>query len=196
MGRHTHRRITRATLRSVVTASVRLGATGMVTLALLGLAACSTGAASAGITSVDGEILSTAQPLASDCAGVSVIVDFGILNSAKIDECVEVTAETPAADILNQARVTLAGTDAYGDAVVCRVNDLPSASDTVTVDGHDPFIESCASMPPEFAYWALWVKQGTPDWGYAMVGVSDLMLKPGESIGLVFTTGTSTPTPS
>jgi hypothetical protein len=51
-------------------------------------------------------------------------------------------------------------------------------------------------MPPEFAYWALWVKQGNTDWGYAMVGVSDLTLKPGDSIGLVFTTGTSTPTPS
>jgi hypothetical protein len=168
----------------------------MVTLAMLSLAACSTGAASAGITSVDGEILSTAQPLASDCAGVTVIVDFGILSSTRIDECVEVSKETPAADILSQARVTLAGTDEYGDAVVCRVNDLPSVSDPVTVDGHEPFIESCASMPPEFAYWALWVKQGTPDWGYAMVGVGDLMLKPGDSIGLVFTTGTSTPTPS
>ena len=196
MGRHVHRRITRATLRGAVTATVRLGATTMVTLAMFGLAACSTGGASAGVTSVDGKILSTAQPLASDCAGVTVVVDFGILNSTKIDECVEVSTKTPAADILNQASVTLAGTDDYGDAVVCRVNELPSASDTVTVDGHDPFIESCASMPPEFAYWALWVKQGSTDWGYAMEGVSDLMLKPGDSIGLVFTTGTTTPTPS
>lgn len=188
MGRHAHRRITRATLRSA--------ATGMVTLALIGLAGCSTGGATAGVTTVDGEILSTAAPLAGDCAGVTVIVDFGILNTMKIDECVEVTTETPAADILDQARITLAGTDEYGDAVVCRVNELPSASDTVTVDGYAPFTESCASMPPEFAYWALWVKQGTPDWGYAMVGVSDLTLKPGDSVGLVFTTGTSTPTPS
>ena len=188
MGRHAHRRITRATLRSA--------ATGMVTLALIGLAGCSTGGATAGVTTVDGEIMSTAAPLAGDCAGVTVIVDFGILNTMKIDECVEVTTETPAADILDQARITLAGTDDYGDAVVCRVNELPSASDTVTVDGHAPFTESCASMPPEFAYWALWVKQGTPDWGYAMVGVSDVTLKPGDSIGLVFTTGSSTPTPS
>jgi hypothetical protein len=196
MGRHVHRRITRATLRDAVTATVRLGATTMVTLAMFGLAACSTGGASAGVTSVDGKILSTAQPLASDCAGVTVVVEFDILDAQRIDECVEVSTETPAADILNQARVTLAGTDAYGDAVVCRVNDLPSVSTSVTVDGHDPFIESCASMPPEFAYWALWVKQGSTDWGYAMEGVSDLMLKPGDSIGLVFTTGTSTPTPS
>jgi hypothetical protein len=174
----------------------RFGAVGILALAMLGLAACSTGVASAGVTSVDGEIMTTAAPLAGDCAGVSVIVDFGILNAMKIDECVEVSAETPAADILNQARVTLAGTDDYGDAVVCRVNDLPSVSNPVTVDGHAPFTESCASMPPEFAYWALWVKQGNTDWGYAMVGISDLTLKPGDSIGLVFTTGTSTPTPS
>jgi hypothetical protein len=196
MGRHVHRRISRATLRSTVKATVRLGATGMVTLAMLGLAACSTGVASAGVTSVDGEIMTTAAPLPGACAGVSVVVEFDILDAQRIDECVEVSTETPAADILNQARVTLAGTDDYGDAVVCRVNELPSASDTVTVDGHEPFIESCASMPPEFAYWALWVKQGSTDWGYAMEGVSDLMLKPGDSIGLVFTTGTTTPTPS
>jgi hypothetical protein len=174
----------------------RFGAVGILAVAMLSLAACSTGVASAGVTSVDGEIMTTAAPLAGDCAGVSVIVDFGILNAMKVEECVEVSAETPAADILNQARVTLAGTDAYGDAVVCRVNDLPSVSTSVTVDGHAPFTESCASMPPEFAYWAVWVKQGSTDWGYAMVGVIDLTLKPGESIGLVFTTGTSTPTPS
>ena len=196
MGRHTHQRVTRTTLLSAATATMRVGAAGLATLALFGLVACSSGGTAAGVTTVDGEIMTTAAPLAGDCAGVSVIVDFDILDSQRIDECVEVTTETPAADILNQARVTLAGTDEYGDAVVCRVNDLPSVSDPVTVDGHEPFIESCASMPPEFAYWALWVKQGSTDWGYAMVGVSDLLLKPGDSIGLVFTTGTSTPTPS
>jgi len=196
MGQDTHRRSQRANLRSSTTAVRRVSATGLLTLSLLSLVACSTGGASAGVTTVDGEIMTTAAPLAGDCSGVRVIVDFGILNATKLEACVEVATEAPAADILNQARVTLAGTVDYGDAVVCRVNELPSASAPVTVDGHDPFTESCASMPPEFAYWALWVKQGTPDWGYATVGVSDLMLGPGESIGLVFTTGTSTPTPS
>lgn len=196
MGRDTHRRILRTNLRPVTTAALRVSATGVLALSVLGLVACATGGAVAGPASLDGEILTTAEPLAGDCAGVSVIVDFGILNSTRMSDCVEVTTETPAADILNRANVSLAGTDDYGDAVVCRVNDLPSATTPVAVDGHDPFIESCSSMPPEFAYWALWVKQGTPDWGYAMVGVSDLLLKPGESIGLVFTTGTTTPTPS
>lgn len=196
MDRLTRRRISHTALRTSTVSTLRLGAASALAVSLLGLTACSTGGAIAGTSSVDGEILSTAQPLAGDCAGVSVVVDFGVLNATKIDECVDVVSETPATDILNRARVTLNGTDDYGDAVVCRVNSLPSASTPVTVDGHDPFIESCASMPPEFAYWALWVKQGVPDWGYAMVGVGDLVLKPGESIGLVFTTGTSTPTPS
>jgi hypothetical protein len=51
-------------------------------------------------------------------------------------------------------------------------------------------------MPPEFAYWAVWVKQGTPDWQYAMVGAGDLTVRPGDSLGLAFTTGTTTPTPN
>lgn len=165
-------------------------------VATLGLSGCATGTANAGGTSVDGEVMTTAQPITSDCSGVSVIVDFGALDAPAVNECVTISQTTPAREVLASAGVTLRGTDDYGDAVVCRVNDLPDATTPVNVDGHDPFIETCASMPPEFAYWALWVKQGSPDWGYALVGVGDLTLNPGESIGLVFTTGTATPTPS
>ncbi len=168
----------------------------LVLAATLGLTGCATGAVNAGGTSVDGAIMTTAQPVTSDCGGVRVIVDFGLLDTRAVNACVTVSQATPAREVLASAGVTLQGTDAYGDAVVCRVNDLPDATTPVNVDGHDPFVETCASMPPEFAYWALWVKQGTPDWGYAMVGVGDLELNPGESIGLVFTTGTATPTPS
>ena len=185
----THRRI--AVLLSV--AALVLVVTGT-------LAGCATGPASAGggvgTTSIDGAVMSTAQPLTADCVGVRVIVDFGILDASPISECVDIDANSSAVDVLADAGVTLTGTADYGDAVVCRVNDLPNAIAPVQVDGHDPFTETCASMPPEFAYWALWVKQGSPDWGYALVGVTDLVLNPGESIGLVFTTGTSTPTPS
>jgi hypothetical protein len=136
------------------------------------------------------------QPAGTLCDGVTVVVDFGILNEPAIDGCVDVQALSPALDVLKTAGVTVSGTDAYGSAVVCRVNDNPSAETAIEVEGYDSYTESCASMPPEFAYWALWVKQGTPDWQYAMVGASDLSVAPGDSVGLVFTSGTTTPTPN
>jgi hypothetical protein len=51
-------------------------------------------------------------------------------------------------------------------------------------------------MPPAYAYWALWVK-ATPDadWAYAQEGIGTLEVEPGQSVGLVYTTGTETPTP-
>lgn len=136
------------------------------------------------------------QPADSSCGGVSVIVDFGILDELAIADCVDVQTDSPVLEVLKTAGVTVAGTDAYGTAVVCRVNDNPSADVAIEVEGHNPHKESCASMPPEFAYWALWVKQGTPDWQYAMVGAGDLSVAPGDSVGLVFTSGTTTPAPN
>jgi hypothetical protein len=140
--------------------------------------------------------MTTSQPLVSSCAGVAVVVDFGILNESEIETCVDISAEAQALDVLSTAGVTVAGTDDYGTAVVCRVNDAPASDVPIVVEGYAPHTESCASMPPEFAYWAVWVKQGTPDWQYAMVGAGDLTVRPGDSLGLAFTTGTTTPTPN
>ena len=157
---------------------------------------CSSVTATAGGTSIDGAVMSTAEPMVSDCAGVTVIIDFSLLNAPRVDECVALAEPEPALDVLARAGASVTGTDSYGTAIVCRVNNRPSSSEQIVVPGHDAFVEPCTTMPPEFAYWALWVKQGSPSWEYAMVGVADLTLSPGDSVGLVFTTGTSTPTPN
>ena len=80
--------------------------------------------------------------------------------------------------------------------MVCRVNSLPATDKPFTVPGHDPYTEACTDMAPEYAYWALWVKTANGTWDYAAEGVSTQQVKPGDSIGLVFTTGGATPTPS
>ena len=97
---------------------------------------------------------------------------------------------------METAGVTTEGTVEYGDQIVCRVNDRPAHDETVVVDGEASFTETCAAMPAAYAYWALWVKS-TPDadWAYAQQGLGSLQTTAGESIGLVFTTGTETPTP-
>lgn len=116
---------------------------------------------------------------------VNLYVDFGSLDSgSKIEKCIEAFEETPASDILKAAKLETQGTEKYGDLVVCRVNGLPDSSR-----------ESCKDMPAEDAYWALIIKEGEPfplpfntagEWGWAEVGVAELKLHPGDSLGLVF----------
>jgi len=135
---------------------------------------------------------------AESCTGTTVVVNYGLLSPERDTACVEFEAERAlASDVLSLAGFGTEGTGTYGDQIVCRVNGLPSESEAFEVEGEDPYIESCADMPPAFAYWALWVKApGSDEWAYAEEGVGTLMLEPGSTIGLVFSTGGDTPTPS
>ena len=143
-------------------------------------------------------------PTSTDCAGVRVVVNFDVLGVAggaesgpkDISACAPLTSGTETvADALAAVTITTEGTAKYGDQVVCRVNALPAADKPFTVPGHDPYTETCATMAPEFAYWSLWIKKGAAAWDYAAEGVATQKVAPGDSIGLVFTTGGATPTP-
>lgn len=130
------------------------------------------------------------------CDGVIVNVNFGILSDDAIAECVEFDSQTALAkDVLAFAGVDTEGTDAYGDMVVCRVNSLPSPTEEIVIEGEDPYLETCLEMPPAFAFWALWHKDGDSAWDYASEGVGTLMVAPGESLGLGFSSGTEIVTP-
>lgn len=131
-----------------------------------------------------------------ECEGIEVVVNFGILGKRQAT-CVEATGEVNAKELLADAGFLTEGTKSYGDQIVCRVNGLPSATEAIEVEGQEPHLESCNDMPPAFAYWALWVKaDAEAKWNYATEGVGTLNLKPGQSIGLAFSTGGATPTPN
>jgi hypothetical protein len=131
-----------------------------------------------------------------ECNGIEVVVNFGILGKRQAT-CVEASEPMNAKELLKEAGFSTQGTDAYGDQIVCRVNELPSATEAFEVPGEEPYIESCKNMPPAFAYWALWVRSSSEaKWEYATEGVGTLELQPGESIGLAFSTGGATPTPN
>ncbi|CAN5186195.1 hypothetical protein BH09ACT6_BH09ACT6_17950 [soil metagenome] len=136
---------------------------------------------------------STATPEASSTPAceVHVVVNFGVLDAKPIKKCV---AAGPATDVLAAAKITLKGTDDYGDQVICRVNNEPSPKETVTIKGTAPFVESCKTLNAA-AYWALWVKSSaTGAWEYAQEGATTLKLTSGQSLGLVYTPGAdSTP---
>jgi hypothetical protein len=113
---------------------------------------------------------------------VNVYVDYGTLdNKSKHTTCIGVHDKSDALTILKKANYKIQGTIKYGDAVVCRVNNLP-----------DPSVETCETMPPADAYWAVIVKkkQVVPfpinEWGWAQKGINETYLYAGDSIGLVW----------
>ncbi|TFB90347.1 hypothetical protein E3O44_01655 [Cryobacterium algoricola] len=173
----------------------------LATLTLLGalaLSGCATGPSTATSGTATPGTAATESASPEACSGVRVVVDFGTLAAPKITDCVDTgTATTIAASaVMKTAAIATEGTVQYGDQVVCRVNGRPAADETVTVTGQASFVESCQSMAPAYAYWALWI-QTAPGaaWEYAQEGLGSLQVTPGQSLGLVFTTGAETPTP-
>jgi hypothetical protein len=133
-----------------------------------------------------------------DCSGVTVVVNYGLLSDERDELCVELPdGGANAKEVMSFAGYDIEGTGTYGDKVVCRVNGLPSSSEAFVVPGEEPHLETCADMPPAFAYWALWVKPSPEaEWSYAEEGVGTLVLQDGDTIGVVFSTAGEMPTPS
>jgi len=128
---------------------------------------------------------------------VNVVIDYGVLDpqNEPYEKCLVTDVEITALELMKSENFKLEGTDKYGDAIVCRLNNLPSANEPIGVKGHEDYIESCKDMPAEFAYWAVLEKrkQALPNpadlnakWAWAQVGVAELALKPGDSLAFVF----------
>jgi len=163
--------------------------------ALLALTGCA-GQASPAATKTPAASPSPAITSAADCTGVFVTVQYGLLSGSDADACVPASAPITAASALAAAGFQTTGTAKYGDQVICRVNGAPAASVPISVPGHAPYTEKCQSMPAAFAYWAMWVRtSANGQWGYAQNGVATQQLRPGQTLGLKFTTGTDTTPP-
>ncbi|WP_332762185.1 hypothetical protein [Pseudarthrobacter sp.] len=172
------------TLTKIRTAAASsLAAAGL----LLALAACSAPATTQP-TSAPASSASASPSASGPCAGVKVIVDSGALKQAAADTsvCVPVSAATPAAKVLDEAKVKTVGTTQYPTELVCRVNGVPAADLEITHKG-GTYKEECAGMPAAFAYWSLWAKPATGDWAYAQEGLATLQVNPGESLELLYT---------
>lgn len=114
---------------------------------------------------------------------INLYVDYGSLTKQnKLNECIE-QDNINALDFIRQSGYTTEGTIKYGDAVLCRLNNLPSNKE-----------ESCSEMPPENAYWAVIIKKKQTlllprnEWGWAEKAINETYLSAGDSIGLVFST--------
>jgi hypothetical protein len=117
---------------------------------------------------------------------VTVIVDFQSLKSEKTQTCIAAGSAIEAMTAFNLAGYSIAGTDKYGLQIVCRVNGLPDAVHPIVSKDQKTYVEKCADMPADFAYWALLIRTPEKDWTYADKGIADLKVNPGEQVALVF----------
>lgn len=123
----------------------------------------------------------------TDKSCVTVYVDYGVLdNNSKSIECIPTDVEIDGMTAVNMASHAILGTEKYGLDVICKVDSLPKGGAPIGIKGHEEYIETCKDMPPAFAYWAILVKNGSGEWGWAQTGLRDVKLNPGDSIGLVF----------
>lgn len=129
----------------------------------------------------------------SECAnGVQVVVNYGVLEHKALSKCVPVAGDRPAKTVLAETGLSVAGTDKYPDLALCRLGGLPSATTSFQLDGK-PYTEPCKDFPPMNAYWGIWVKDAGQEWKMAEVGINDIRLVPGSSLGLVFGDGSKLP---
>lgn len=123
----------------------------------------------------------TIQAFAVKPSCINLYVDYGSLTKQnKLNECIE-QDNINALDFIKQSGYKTEGTVKYGDAVLCRLNGLPSIKE-----------ESCREMPPEDAYWAVIIKKKQVllfprnEWGWSEKAINETTLYAGDSIGLVF----------
>lgn len=165
------------------------GSLALVASVAMGLTACSPSSTPVPATP-------TSSGACSGSSGVAVIVNYDLLAGGDVAACSPLASgKETVAVALKTTGIATEGTVKYGDQVVCRVNGLPAADKPFTVPGHAAYTENCKDMAPEYAYWALWIKHPGGNWDYAAEGVGTQQVKPGDSVGLVFTTGGKTPTP-
>lgn len=125
---------------------------------------------------------------AGACAGVQVIVEFGDLGGSTVDECVETDAAMTALDAFTAAGVEIAPSEAYGDAIVCRVDGLPAADTELSTASNGPYTETCAEFGPIWASWSLWVDFGS-GWELGQEAVNTQRVEPGQRVSLTWQQG-------
>ena len=108
-------------------------------------------------------------------AGVTVIVDFTHF-SRSIERGCAAGEPADALGAIHAAGFSTAGTSRYGDAFLCRVDNLPAPKD-----------EACGDTPPANSSWAFyWAKPGDTTWTYSRTGVLSYHPATGTVIALAF----------
>ncbi|MFC6091522.1 ABC transporter substrate-binding protein [Saccharothrix lopnurensis] len=130
--------------------------------------------------------------------GVTVVVDFQQLGGTTLVRCNPQGARGTGLDALKGAGFQVAGVQRWGEAFICRVENRPSAVETIPVQGNDGYREACIDTPPAAGYWSYWHAGNNCAWEYSQWGVKNRDFVPGGFEGWSFSlnaTSESNPTP-
>jgi hypothetical protein len=165
--------------------------------AIAGLAACLLTAASPSVAAVSaaGAVESGPSGYCSTTAGVTVVVDMSALGGGVTVRCAPGPggAGYTGLDALRGAGFTVAGTQRYGLAFVCRIQGRPSPTESLAIPGNPTYHEQCVDTPPQTAFWSYWSARNGGTWAYNTVGASSHGTIPGGFEGWAFSLGNGSP---
>ncbi|GLZ35275.1 hypothetical protein Lesp02_74620 [Lentzea sp. NBRC 105346] len=108
-----------------------------------------------------------------DDNGVTVVVDFQQLGGTTIVRCNPATSRGTGLDALKGAGFQVEGNQRFGESLICRVENRPSATETIPITGRNDYREPCADMPPAGAYWSYFHSGNNCGWEVSQSGPKD-----------------------
>jgi hypothetical protein len=121
-----------------------------------------------------------------DDTGVTVVIDFQQLGGTTIVRCNPTTTRGTGLDALLGAGIQVDGVQRWGLAFVCRIENRPSAVETLPIAGNDGYRERCIDTPPAAGYWSYWHAGNNCSWTYSQWGVKNRDFVPGGFEGWSF----------
>ncbi|WP_222847569.1 hypothetical protein [Nocardioides dongxiaopingii] len=108
-----------------------------------------------------------------DDTGVTVVVDFQELGGDPIVRCNPTGSRGTGLDALQGSGIQVEGVQRWGLAFVCRVENRPSAVETLAIEGDEDYREACLDTPPASGYWSYWHAGNNCAWTYSQWGVKN-----------------------
>ena len=140
--------------------------------------------------------------------GVTVVIDFQELDGNGGTAAPTITRCSPNASpgtartgikALQDAGIAIAGTAQWGLGFVCRLENRPSATESIPRTSNPTYKEACVQTPPAEAYWSYWHADGAgTTWTYSSYGALNRNVVPGGFEGWSFSlnkTASTNPVP-
>ncbi len=109
----------------------------------------------------------------TDDTGVTVVVDFGKLGGTPIVRCNSQGTRGTGLDALKGAGFQVSGVQRWGESFICRIENRPSATEKLPLQGDEGYRETCIDTPPATGYWSYWHAGNNCAWEYSQWGVKN-----------------------